>query len=238
MTQVSEYKPYLQYAAGTQVKYAPDLYAEALNVNATISNVSQNDLELAIIGSGDAIIFEIELNGEVHKSSMVPVDGTRVKKLGPTGAWEDAAIIENIANSSETPEFYPGNYEYRATGQIDLGSLGGNLGWLTSENNENLFSKYGEFLFDPVTGKYEFKLKWGTSYEFQNASDLYDYFAGDAQRFLQENFDLRVGTVKIDVLSEEDELVLTSENASFDGLLLSQENFKMLGKISLGSSMT
>ncbi len=230
VAQVSEYKPYLQYAAGTQVKYAPDLYAKPLNVNTSISNVSQNDLQLAIIGSGDDLVFEIELNGEAHKSSMVPVDGTRVKKLGPTGVLEDAAIIESIENSSETTEFYPGNYEYRATGQIDLGSLGGNLGWLTSDNETNLFSKYGEFLFDPVTGKYEFKLKWGASYEFQNASDLYDYFASDAQLVLQENFDLRVGTVKIDVLSEEDELLLTSENASFDGLLLSQENLQNVGE--------
>ena len=233
ITQVSEYKPYLQYVAGTQVSYAPDLFDQSLKVNASISKITQNDLQLAIIGIGDDLILQIEVNGDVYQSSMVPVDGTRVRKLGPNGMWEDAATIGTIHNGSETTEFYPGNYEYRATGQIDLGGLEGNLGWLTNKNKTSLLSKYGEFLFDPVTGKYEFKLKWGANYEFKSASDLYDYFATDAPRFLQENFDLQVGTVKIDVRSEDDALLFTTENASFDGLLLSQETLQNVGESQL-----
>ncbi len=228
--QVSEYKSYLQYAAGTQVKFAPNLYDQSLKVNASISEVVQDDLQLAIVGSGDDLILKIEVNGEVYQSHMVPVDGTRVKQLDPTGAWADAAIIETINNESETTEFYPGNYEYRATGQIDLGRLGGNLGWLTNDNNTSFFSEYGEFLFDPITGKYEFKLTWGANYEFQSAIDVYDYFSSDEQRVLQEDFDLHVGRVKIDVLSEEDTIFFTSENASFDGLLLSQETLQNVGE--------
>ena len=120
LSSVTEYNPYLHYVSGTQVKYAPDLFDQSIKVKASLTDNSTHELKLSIIGSRDDLILQIGVNGEVYRSSMLAVDGTRV----------DNPIIESIDNGSGTTLYYPGNYEYRATGQIDLSLLGGNIGWL------------------------------------------------------------------------------------------------------------
>ena len=211
LSSVTEYNPYLHYVSGTQVKYAPNLFDQSLKVKASLTDNSTHELKLSIIGSRDDLILQIEVDGEVYRSSMIAVDGTQV----------DNPIIESIDSGSETTLYYPGNYEYRATGQIDLSLLGGNIGWLKKASDTNLFSKYGEFIFDPVSGKYEFKMKWGVGFEFQSAVDVYEYFSDNSPVPIEEAFDLDVGTVQIEVLSEDDSLLFSSD-VSFDGLMLSQ----------------
>ena len=167
---VTEYNPYLNYVSGTQVKYAPDLFDQSLKVKASLTDNSKHELKLSIVGSRDDLILQIEVDGQVYQSRMIAVDGTRI----------DNPIIENIDSGSGTTLYYPGNYEYHATGQIDLSLLGGNIGWLKKASDTNLFSKYGEFIFDPISGKCDFKLKWGGGFEFQSAVDVYEYFSDNS----------------------------------------------------------
>ena len=216
---VTEYNPYVNYVPGTQVKYAPDLFDQSLKVKASLTDNSTHELKLSILGSRDDLILQIEVNGEVYQSRMIAVDGTRV----------DNPIIESIDIGSGTTLYYPGNYEYHATGQIDLSLLGGNIGWLKKASHTSLFSKYGEFIFDPISGKYDFKLKWGGGFEFQSAVDVYEYFSDKSSAPIEEEFDLDVGKVKSELLSEEG-LLLFSSDVSFDGLMLSQETLTNRGE--------
>ena len=58
---------------------------------------------------------------------------------------------------------------------------------------------------------------------------MYEYFTDDSPVPIEEEFDLEIGTVQIEVLSEEDSLLFSSD-ISFDGLMLSQETLTDRGE--------
>ena len=320
---VTNYKPYLSYAAGTQVKYAPDLFNQSLNVTTSLTDRTAHELKLSIIGSGPDLKLQLAVNDKVYQSPMIAIDGTRV---------EDP-ILGSAENGAGSTANYPGNYQYRATGQIDLDFLGGNtvqalidtltpandaidpyiavptgapstgvnlydtnvfdivaeddvwtvsgssplvgkyaifkdvdaqgivtgydivavglndtldgyefigkpkgiagdqtIGWLTKADSTNLVSQYGELIFDPVSGKYEFKLKWGADFKFKSAAEMYEYFAQSNPTTIEETFDLQVGTIEIEVLSDGKSLFATSKKSYFDGLVLSQDSMQDQGE--------
>ena len=76
--QTTEYKPYLRYASGAQVKYAPDYFNTTLKINASLSNSTDNDVKWSIKGAGDDLLLRLEVADQVYESDMKLVDGSRV----------------------------------------------------------------------------------------------------------------------------------------------------------------
>ncbi|MAI57658.1 MAG: hypothetical protein CML56_01505 [Rhodobacteraceae bacterium] len=217
----TEYKEYQEYEAGAKVSFAPNFFKDTININTAINNPATHDVILELTGANGQLDLSFKIDDNVFKSSMVPVDGTRITN----------PIIEPINNDPlSTTEAYPGNYEFRTNGYIDLESLGGNIGWLRTEADNRLSSSYGDLIFDPVTGSFEFRLKWGENYEFKTGEEIYNLFSGPNPQLISENLILSTGTVQLQALDDAGQELFLSEAASFDGVILSKEEIASFGQ--------
>ena len=217
----TEYKEYQAYEAGAKVNFSPNYFKDTLTINTAINNPTSHEVLFELTGANGQLDLSITIDDKVFKSPLVPVDGTRVPN----------PIIESVNNDPlSTTEAYPGNYEFRTNGHLDLESLGGNIGWLRTEADNTLSSVYGDLIFDPVTGSYEFRLKWGENYKFKTGQEIYDLFSGQTSQSISENFLLSTGIVSLQALDNSGQELFLSEAASFDGAILSKETVDSIGE--------
>ena len=204
----SKYSEYKTYAAGSQVEFSTDQYKESITVNTSISNVKETLTELQLTGVNGELKLSLIVNGKTFTYDMTLVDGTRVseRKIDP-----EELTINKLNDYPSTTEFYPGNYEYRASGKIDLSDLGANIGWLTTVSENQLSSKYGDLTFNPLTGDFSFQLKWGKHYDYQSGKDIFNLFANEVPVTLYDAFTLKSGMVLIEVLDDKGNEIFSSE---------------------------